>query len=164
MDIHRVYHMGLIFASLRLCVFAFIPTLILLERHSHSLHYFNAKPQSRKAAGEMGLIMQSLTEKDISLAAQMLKEGIPVAFPTETVYGLGAQVFDVAAVEKIFQMKGRPADNPLICHIANLDQLYLLAREVPETALKLAAHFWPGPLTLILKKTTFCSQHCNRWT
>ncbi len=96
--------------------------------------------------------MKQLGPTEISLAAQMLKEGIPVAFPTETVYGLGARVFDPGAVERIFQMKGRPSDNPLICHIANLDQLELLAVEVPPVAVKLAHHFWPGPLTLILKK------------
>ncbi len=96
--------------------------------------------------------MRYLLPHDISIAAQMLKEGIPVAFPTETVYGLGARVFDVKAVEKIFQMKGRPSDNPLICHIAALSQLDLLAIDVPEEAFKLAAHFWPGPLTMVLKK------------
>lgn len=96
--------------------------------------------------------MQKFLPSEISKAAELLKKGTPVAFPTETVYGLGAPVFDTFAVAKIFQMKGRPSDNPLICHIASLDQLYLLAKEVPEAALKLAAYFWPGPLTLILKK------------
>lgn len=89
---------------------------------------------------------------DIPPAAALLKQGVPVAFPTETVYGLGARVFDPPAVEKIFRMKGRPSDNPLICHIATLEQLDMLAIEVPEEALRLAEHFWPGPLTLILKK------------
>lgn len=96
--------------------------------------------------------MQRLFPSDISKAVELLKGGVPVAFPTETVYGLGAPVFDASAVSKIFQMKGRPSDNPLICHIASLDQLDLLAKEIPEAAFKLAAHFWPGPLTLILKK------------
>ncbi len=96
--------------------------------------------------------MERFLPTEISKAAELLKEGTPIAFPTETVYGLGAPVFDVDTVSKIFQMKGRPSDNPLICHIASLDQLYLLAKEVPEAALKLASHFWPGPLTLILKK------------
>ncbi|MBP7074867.1 MAG: threonylcarbamoyl-AMP synthase [Rhabdochlamydiaceae bacterium] len=96
--------------------------------------------------------MKKLLSTEIPLAAEFLRQGIPVAFPTETVYGLGAPVFNVGAVEKIFQMKGRPSDNPLICHIASIDQLYELACEVPEAALKLAAHFWPGPLTMVLKK------------
>lgn len=96
--------------------------------------------------------MQLLSPDQIFLAAELLKKGEVVAFPTETVYGLGACVFDEAAVQKIFQMKGRPSNNPLICHIATFEALALLAREIPETVLKLAAHFWPGPLTLILKK------------
>jgi L-threonylcarbamoyladenylate synthase len=98
--------------------------------------------------------MKKLLSTEIPLAAKILKQGTPVAFPTETVYGLGAPVFNAGAVEKIFLMKGRPSDNPLICHIALIDQLYDLACEVPESALKLAAHFWPGPLTLVLKKQT----------
>ena len=89
---------------------------------------------------------------DIEQAAELLKAGINVAFPTETVYGLGARVFDEKSVQNIFRMKGRPSDNPLICHIATLDQIYLLAREVPEQALELAQKYWPGPLTLVLKK------------
>jgi L-threonylcarbamoyladenylate synthase len=96
--------------------------------------------------------LKHLFPSDILLAADLLKEGVNVAFPTETVYGLGARVFDVKAVENIFRMKGRPSDNPLICHIAELGEIYLLAREVPEEALKLAEKFWPGPLTIILKK------------
>jgi L-threonylcarbamoyladenylate synthase len=96
--------------------------------------------------------MKLLSPQEVSTAAALLKKGGVVAFPTETVYGLGARVFDTRAIETIFQMKGRPSDNPLICHIATLDQLYLLATDIPEEALKLAAHFWPGPLTLVLKK------------
>lgn len=96
--------------------------------------------------------MRHLFPEDIEIAVQMIKEGVPVAFPTETVYGLGARVFDRDAAQKIFQMKGRPSDNPLICHIADLKELDLLAADVPEAALQLAAHFWPGPLTIVLKK------------
>ena len=96
--------------------------------------------------------MQRFLPSEIFKAAALLKRGVPVAFPTETVYGLGAPVFHPETVLKIFQMKGRPSDNPLICHIASLDQLGLLARDIPEAAFKLASHFWPGPLTLILKK------------
>lgn len=89
---------------------------------------------------------------DLEQAAELLKAGINVAFPTETVYGLGARVLDEKSVENIFRMKGRPSDNPLICHIATLDQIYLLAREVPLQALQLAEQYWPGPLTIVLKK------------
>jgi L-threonylcarbamoyladenylate synthase len=96
--------------------------------------------------------MERLSPQDIRVAARLLKEGAVVAFPTETVYGLGARVFDPRAAAKIFHMKGRPSDNPLICHIAALDQLELLAVDIPQQAFRLAAHFWPGPLTLILKK------------
>ena len=90
--------------------------------------------------------------QDVAVAVECLKQGIPVAFPTETVYGLGANVFNPEAVEAVFKMKGRPSDNPLICHISDLNQLEILAREIPQEAYLLASHFWPGPLTLILKK------------
>ncbi|GIN90837.1 threonylcarbamoyl-AMP synthase [Siminovitchia terrae] len=85
-------------------------------------------------------------------AAHYLKEGEVVAFPTETVYGLGANALTDKAVAKIFDAKGRPADNPLIVHIANVDQLDLLTKEIPETTIKLMDEFWPGPLTLIFKR------------
>lgn len=82
----------------------------------------------------------------------MLKAGNLVAIPTETVYGLGANAADDAAVARIFEAKGRPADHPLIVHIASADELTQWARDIPETAWALAATFWPGPLTLILKR------------
>ncbi|HIU64613.1 MAG TPA: threonylcarbamoyl-AMP synthase [Candidatus Avacidaminococcus intestinavium] len=87
-------------------------------------------------------------------AAQCLRDGEVVAFPTETVYGLGADGLNDKAVHKIFKAKGRPVDNPLILHIAQFEDLELLAREVSPLAKKLAAAFWPGPLTLIVKKTS----------
>lgn len=96
--------------------------------------------------------MKRLLPFEIDQAVSFLKKSIPVAFPTETVYGLGASVFDPAGIEAIFRMKGRPSDNPLICHIDALDGLFLIAKDVPKIALDLAAHFWPGPLTLVLKK------------
>jgi len=86
-------------------------------------------------------------------ASQILKEGGLVAFPTETVYGLGADALDEAASAKIYSAKGRPSDNPLIVHIADTDALYDLSCQVNERALKLADKFWPGPLTMILKKS-----------
>ena len=89
--------------------------------------------------------------KDIDIAARTLKEGGLVVFPTETVYGLGANALDADAVSKIFEAKGRPADNPLIVHISDYDMLSGLALEIPDKAKTLMENFWPGPLTVILK-------------
>jgi L-threonylcarbamoyladenylate synthase len=88
----------------------------------------------------------------IEAAAQLLCAGGVVAFPTETVYGLGADATNPQAVRKIFEIKGRPADHPLIVHIAHASLLDQWAREIPETARRLAECFWPGPLTLILRR------------
>ncbi|MEK7737911.1 MAG: L-threonylcarbamoyladenylate synthase, partial [Pseudomonadota bacterium] len=88
----------------------------------------------------------------IAHAVTLLRAGELVAFPTETVYGLGADAANPAAVAKIFAAKGRPADHPLIVHLPSAEALDAWAREVPESARKLAAAFWPGPLTLILKR------------
>lgn len=85
-------------------------------------------------------------------AAKALKEDQVVAFPTETVYGLGANAYSTKAVEKIFQAKGRPSDNPLIIHIAEEKTLFDIAEEVPDSAMRLIQTFWPGPLTVILPK------------
>ncbi|MCH9626455.1 MAG: Threonylcarbamoyl-AMP synthase [Chlamydiales bacterium] len=84
-----------------------------------------------------------------STASASLKRGEPVAFPTETVYGLGAPVFSPATIQKIYALKKRPQDNPLIVHISNFAQLGQIVESYPE---ELARHFWPGPLTLILPK------------
>jgi L-threonylcarbamoyladenylate synthase len=89
---------------------------------------------------------------DIERAVALLRAGELVAFPTETVYGLGADAANAAAVAKIFAAKGRPADHPLIVHLPSADHLARWAREVPAEAERLAAAFWPGPLTLILKR------------
>lgn len=94
----------------------------------------------------------SMDQAVIDAAAAMIRRGGLVAFPTETVYGLGADVFQPKAVASIFAAKGRPADNPLIAHIAAPEQVYDLAREVPDTAKCLMEHFWGGPLTMILPK------------
>ncbi|HUY04334.1 MAG TPA: L-threonylcarbamoyladenylate synthase [Rhodocyclaceae bacterium] len=91
--------------------------------------------------------------EQIARAAALLRAGELVAFPTETVYGLGADAANPEAVAKIFAAKGRPADHPLIVHIAGAEQLDAWAREVPAAAYKLARAFWPGPLTLILKRS-----------
>lgn len=88
----------------------------------------------------------------IQKAVAFLREGKPVAFPTETVYGLGASVFCEAAISKIFHIKNRPADNPLIAHISDIQQLSLLCKKIPLQASLLCKHFWPGPLTIVLEK------------
>lgn len=88
----------------------------------------------------------------IRIAAEVIRQGGLVAFPTETVYGLGANTFDKKAVLRIFEAKNRPQDNPVIVHIARRSDIYVLARDVPETVEELTRRFWPGPLTLLLKK------------
>lgn len=89
---------------------------------------------------------------DLAPAAEIIRGGGLVAFPTETVYGLGADALNAGAVMKIFAAKGRPPDNPLIAHIGAVGEAERLAREIPEKAQKLMETFWGGPLTLILKK------------
>jgi L-threonylcarbamoyladenylate synthase len=89
----------------------------------------------------------------IPAAAEIIKEGGLVAFPTETVYGLGANAFDPSAVKKIFETKGRPGDNPLIVHIADFDDIRTLSEEIPDCLSFLAEKFMPGALTVILKKS-----------
>jgi L-threonylcarbamoyladenylate synthase len=96
--------------------------------------------------------MRIFAPDQIQEAAQLLKSGELVAFPTETVYGLGAPMFQPLAVAKVFETKGRPADNPLIVHLSNLDQLKRVAVDIPSDFYKLAEHFFPGPLTVVLKR------------
>ncbi|MFZ5901345.1 L-threonylcarbamoyladenylate synthase [Desulforudis sp. DRI-14] len=88
----------------------------------------------------------------ITAAARILRQGGLVAFPTETVYGLGANALDSRAVKRIFIAKGRPADNPLIVHVSDLEQAAAITAGLPPLAVKLAKAFWPGPLTLVLPK------------
>ena len=94
------------------------------------------------------------TPDNIARAADLLRAGQLVALPTETVYGLGADAANPDAVRQIFAAKGRPADHPLIVHLADREQITEWAREIPKEAIALARAFWPGPLTLILKKET----------
>jgi L-threonylcarbamoyladenylate synthase len=94
-----------------------------------------------------------LTRSAIEAAAFIERGGI-VAFPTETVYGLGASVFDEAAIQKIFEAKERPADNPLIAHVSSADQIEALTSEIPPIAYKLIDSFFPGPLTLVLRRSS----------
>lgn len=92
--------------------------------------------------------------ESISIAADILRSGGLVAFPTETVYGLGANALNEKAVSGIFAAKGRPSDNPLIVHVSNIDMVKDLVNNIPELALKLMEMFWPGPLTLIMEKSS----------
>ncbi len=94
-----------------------------------------------------------LSSRDIDtprIAAEIIRQGELVAIPTETVYGLGANGLDEAAVAKIFEAKGRPQDNPLILHISGAEQIELFCHHIPQKAYDLAAAFWPGPLTMVL--------------
>ncbi len=92
------------------------------------------------------------TPKALEEAARRIRRGLLVAFPTETVYGLGANALDPAAVLRIFEAKGRPADNPLIVHVSDLRMLARVATGIPRVAKRLMDAFWPGPLTLVLPR------------
>ncbi len=95
---------------------------------------------------------QILKNFDFSLAVSALKRGEPVVFPTETVYGLGAPLFQEEAVRKIFAIKGRPQDNPLIAHIATLEEAKRLSDHLTSSFYSLADAFWPGPLAIVVKR------------
>ena len=94
-----------------------------------------------------------ISEEGIRLGGEILKQGGLVAFPTETVYGLGGNALDAEASAKIYAAKGRPSDNPLIVHIADWEAIRAIVSEIPEAAKRLADAFWPGPLTMILNKS-----------
>ena len=100
------------------------------------------------------ILLSNCTAGAISKAAAALQAGALVAFPTETVYGLGADATNESAVAHIYSVKGRPADHPLIVHIGQLSQLDEWAIDIPEYAIALARDYWPGPMTLILKRST----------
>ena len=89
----------------------------------------------------------------MDIGAEALRNGKLVVFPTETVYGLGADATNKDAVARIYQVKGRPSDHPLIVHISSAAHLDKWASDIPEYAIKLARSFWPGPMTLILPRT-----------
>lgn len=91
--------------------------------------------------------------ENFRIAGNIIKEGGLVAFPTETVYGLGGDALNPASSQKIYAAKGRPSDNPLIVHIASMEDLAAIVKEIPDTAKKLADAFWPGPLTMIFEKS-----------
>ena len=97
--------------------------------------------------------ISNCTADAISKAAKALKDGHLVAFPTETVYGLGADATNENAVSQVYAVKGRPTDHPLIVHISSINQISKWATDIPDYAIKLARDFWPGPMTLILKRS-----------
>lgn len=91
--------------------------------------------------------------QELTRAGEWIKQGELVGFPTETVYGLGGDALQEDSARKIYAAKGRPSDNPLIIHIATWEDIYYICRDIPKAAKKLADAFWPGPLTMILKKS-----------
>jgi L-threonylcarbamoyladenylate synthase len=97
--------------------------------------------------------VKTVLTRSASDAAKFIRLGGIVAFPTETVYGLGADAFDQGSIEKIFAAKERPGDNPLIAHVSSIDQIALLTPEIPRHAQKLIDSFFPGPLTVVLRKS-----------
>ena len=101
----------------------------------------------------MSQFLSNCTADAMLDAARRLKAGDLVAFPTETVYGLGADASNSEAVARIYSVKGRPSDHPLIVHIASMERMGDWARDVPEYAIALARSFWPGPMTLVLKRS-----------
>jgi L-threonylcarbamoyladenylate synthase len=101
----------------------------------------------------MSQFLSNCSSDALAVAAQSLKDGSLVTFPTETVYGLGADATNPIAVARIYEVKGRPSDHPLIIHIADLKYLDQWIAEIPEFAISLAREYWPGPMTLILKRS-----------
>ena len=97
--------------------------------------------------------LSSCSADDIQKAAGQLKAGCLVAFPTETVYGLGADATNEEAIKRIYEVKGRPSDHPLIVHVSSINGLEIWAQDIPDYAIDLARAFWPGPMTLILKRS-----------
>jgi L-threonylcarbamoyladenylate synthase len=126
-----------------------------MRRLAFSTVTSKSKNSEKKVKGTLWLKVNSEKPEidKIRVAARVIKNGGLVAFPTETVYGLGADALNAEAVAKIFAAKKRPPDNPIIVHIADKEDVYKLARVVPSSAEKLMAQFWPGPLTLILKRS-----------
>jgi len=97
--------------------------------------------------------LSNCSVETLSAAAEKLQRGCLVAFPTETVYGLGADATSAAAVARIYEVKGRPSDHPVIVHIANMEDLALWSRDIPTFAIALARDFWPGPMSLVLLRS-----------
>ncbi len=114
------------------------------------LHHFNSCSGSMEMRNMQTLRLPAQLPDTAERAAQILRDGGLVAIPTETVYGLGADGLNPAAVEKIFAVKGRPQDNPLILHVTGAEQIACFCHDVPPEAYRLAEAFWPGPLTMVL--------------
>ena len=95
----------------------------------------------------------NINEEAIRQAGEIIRSGGLVAFPTETVYGLGGDALSPDSSRKIYAAKGRPSDNPLIVHICRVEDMEKIAVDIPKQAYVLAEHFWPGPLTMIMKKS-----------
>ena len=108
-------------------------------------------------------IISNPTQDEIKSAAKALKNGHLVSFPTETVYGLGADAINEKAVGKIYVAKGRPKNHPVIVHISSANQLENWAREIPEYAIRLGRAYWPGPMTLILKRNSRALTYITGW-
>ena len=106
-------------------------------------------------------MISNCTADAILNAAKALKDGHLVAFPTETVYGLGADATNEQAVSRIYSVKGRPSDHPLIVHISSINKLEDWATNIPDYAIKLAREFWPGPMTLILPRTDLAKDYIS---
>ncbi len=100
-----------------------------------------------------GQFVSNCTANAMAQAAQALKNGLLVTFPTETVYGLGADATNAKAVARIYEVKGRPADHPLIVHLADMQDIADWSDDIPDYAIDLARAFWPGPMTLVLKRS-----------
>jgi len=98
--------------------------------------------------------LSKCSTQTVQTAAAALKKGALVAFPTETVYGLGADATNAEAVARIYQVKGRPADHPLIVHVGDMQDIADWSDDIPDYAIALARSFWPGPMTLILKRSS----------
>jgi L-threonylcarbamoyladenylate synthase len=123
-------------------------------RHSTSTAIYNRQmpPTGSKTTDAREIDAGKIDAREIDRAAQLLRAGRLVAFPTETVYGLGANALDAEAVARIYAVKRRPATSPLIVHVASTEMTRSLVADWPEAADRLARFFWPGPLTLVVKK------------
>lgn len=123
----------------------------------NSLFFRNAEPGKEGKNMDTKLVKiedtKQIRDEELEEAAGILRNGGLVAFPTETVYGLGANALDETAAKKIYAAKGRPSDNPLIAHISCLDELRPLVSCIPDAGRKLAEAFWPGPLTMVFPKS-----------
>ncbi len=107
------------------------------------------------------MVLDGQSSQSIALAAQALQRGDLIGLPTETVYGLAADACNTQAVAKIFSIKGRPSDHPLIVHVTDIESAERFASEIPDFAKRLIDAFWPGPLTLILPRRVDIAHSCG---